>query len=159
MASAIDSDLGPQLLKLLNAIERLPDVTIKNALTMVGEDAKVLVQKRVQIDGESTNSKMVTNSSKRIGVYSKGHYLAKQKKNLLTSHVDLTFNGDLWLSWQTLNVTNEMVEIGFNKSNQGDKADYLEAYYGLIFELNKEEEEIIFETFESEIKNSFTNLS
>lgn len=159
MASAIESDLGTQLLKVLGAIERLPDVTIKNALTMVGEDAKVLVQKRVQIDGESTNQKMVTKSAKRIGVYSKGHYIAKQKRNLLTSHVDLTFNGHLWRSWQTLNVTNELVEVGFINDTEGDKADYLEAYYGPIFELNKEEQQIIFETFETEIQNDFVNLS
>lgn len=139
------------LLRLQNNLNNIAIVTTEKALRIAGLDAEVLVRDRVQQSGDSTVGRMRTKSLTGNGIYSKFHYLQRQKKGLQNSFVDLTFNGDLWLSWRLLYSDNKVAEIGFNNQTQGDKATYLEDYYGEIFGLTNDERNTVIETFKEEI--------
>ncbi|HRG02021.1 MAG TPA: hypothetical protein PKZ75_12965 [Bacteroidia bacterium] len=151
----IESNLGTTLLSLKNAfVNDLPIVTEK-ALRLAGLDAVVLVADRIQQKGNSVSGRMTTKSKKPDGVYSKGHKKTRDKRNLQTSHVDLTFSGDLMRNWQLLSSDTKSAEIGFMNDSESDKAGYLEDYYGQIFALTKDEENAVIETFNSEIETTF----
>ena len=151
----IESNLGTTLLSLRNAfVNELPIATEK-ALRMAGMDAVVLVADRIQQKGNSVGGRMTTKSKKPDGVYSKGHKKARNKRNLQTVHVDLTYSGDLMRNWQLLSSDTKSAEIGFMNDSEADKAQYLEDYYGEIFALTKEEETIVTETFNSELESNF----
>ena len=151
----IESNLGTTLLSLRNAfVNELPIATEK-ALRMAGMDAVVLVADRIQQKGSSVGGRMTTKSKKPDGVYSKGHKKARNKRNLQTDHVDLTYSGDLMRNWQLLSSDTKSAEIGFMNDSEADKAQYLEDYYGEIFALTKEEETIVTETFNSELESNF----
>lgn len=151
----IESNVGTSLIHLIGEFKNTLPIEIEKALRMAGLDAVVLVADRVQQKGESVSGKMVTKSSKSDGVYSKGHKKARNKKNLQTGHVDLTYDGDLMRDWQLLKSDSKSSEIGFISDTQSDKAEYLEAYYGDIFKLKANEEDAVIETFNSEIENNF----
>ncbi len=154
----IESDFEGQILKVLTAIETLDTVATEKALRVAGHDAAVLVADRVQQKGNSVSGKMRTKSKYADGVYSKGHKKARSKANLQTGFVDLTFSGDMMRSWQLIGSDSKTADVGFISDSEGQKAEYLEDYYGSIFELRKDEQEIVHETFDNEIEKHFQNL-
>lgn len=154
----IESDFEGQILKVLTAIETLDSVATEKALRMAGLDAVVLVADRVQQKGSSVSGKMRTKSKNPDGVYSKGHKKARSKANLQTGFVDLTFSGDMMRSWQLIGSDSKTADVGFISDTEGQKAEYLEAYYGEIFKLKKKEEEIVHETFDNEIENHLKSI-
>ena len=64
-------------------------------------------------------------------------------------------DGDLWRSWQVLYSDSKIAEIGFMDDKQADIARYLEDYFGKTIGFTKEEEEIVVQTFNSEIEVNF----
>ncbi len=151
----IESNLGTTLLQLKAEFQTGLPIATEKALRMAGMDAVVLVADRIQQKGNSIGGRMTTKSKKPDGVYSKYHKKARDKKNLQTSHVDLTFSGDLMRNWQLLSSDTKSAEIGFMNDSEADKAQYLEDYYGQIFALTKDEENTVIETFNSEIEVNF----
>ena len=151
----IESNLGTTLLQLKAEFQTGLPIATEKALRMAGLDAVVLVADRIQQKGNSVSGRMTTKSKKPDGVYSKGHKKTRDKRNLQTSHVDLTLSGDLMRNWQLLSSDTKSAEIGFMNDSESDKAKYLEDYYGQIFALTKDEENTVIETFNSEIETTF----
>jgi hypothetical protein len=154
----IESNLGTTLLSIKNSFVNDLPIATEKALRMAGLDARNLVADRIQQRGESVNGKMVTKSKNADGVYSKGHKKTRDRRNFQTSFVDLTMDGDLMNTsqgWDLQSSDSKSAEVGFRSENQSDKAGYLEDYYGEIFSLTKEEEEIVVETFNSELEQEF----
>jgi hypothetical protein len=152
MSFRIESNMNQVLQSLIIKLDDGFSIETEKALRMAGNDALAMVQDRVQQQGEGVNGKIQTKSSKRYGAYSKYYGKYRDTKGRQTGFIDFTFNGDLWRSWQILNSTPTMVEIGFNQSSQSDKAEYLEAYFGPVFALNREEEQKVLVTFEEEFE-------
>lgn len=151
----IESNLGTTLLSIRNSfVNELPIVTEK-ALRMAANDGLVLIQDRVQQRGESLSGRMQTKSNKRFGSYSKQWGGFRNKKGYQTSFIDWTVDGDLWRSWQVLYSDSKIAEIGFMDDKQADIARYLEDYFGKTIGFTKEEEEIVVQTFNSEIEVNF----
>ena len=154
----IESNIGTTLLSIKNSLVNDLPIATEKALRMAGLDARNLVAHRIQQRGESVSGKMVTKSNKADGVYSKGHKKTRNRRNFQTSFVDLTMDGDLMNTaegWDLQRSDSKSAEIGFRSETQSDKAGYLEDYYGEIFALTKEEEEIVTETFNSEFETAF----
>lgn len=152
MSLRIESNMNQVLQSLIIKLDDGFSIETEKALRLAGNDALAMVQDRVQQQGEGVNGKIQTKSSKRYGAYSKYYGKYRDTKGHQTGFIDFTLNGDLWRSWQILNSTPTIVEIGFNQSSQSDKAEYLEAYFGPIFELNREEEQKVLATFEQEFE-------
>lgn len=154
----IESNLGTTILSIKNAfVNELPIATEK-ALRMAGLDARNLVADRIQQRGESVSGKMVTKSKNADGVYSRVHKKTRDRRNFQTSFVDLTMDGDLMNTaegWDLQRSDSKSAEVGFRSETQSDKAGYLEDYYGEIFSLRQDEEEIVIETFNSELETAF----
>lgn len=146
----VESNMTNVLQSLIIQLDEGFPIQTEKALRKVGDDAKAYVQDRVQQRGDGVNGRIQTKAQKTFGAYSKGWGKHRDTKGRQTSHIDLTFSGELWLSWQTLSSSPKMTEIGFAQSEQGDKAEYLEAYFGPIFSLTKEEETEVLATFEEE---------
>lgn len=153
MSFRIESNMNQVLQSLIIKLDDGFSIETEKALRMAGNDALAMVQDRVQQRGDGVNGKIQTKASKRYGAYSKYYGKHRDSKGRQTGFIDFTFNGDLWRSWQILNSTPTMVEIGFNQSSQSDKAEYLEAYFGSVFALNNEEEQKVLSTFEDEFEN------
>jgi hypothetical protein len=152
MSLRIESNMNQVLQSLIIKLDDGFSIETERALRMAGNDALAMVQDRVQQRGDGVNGKIQTKSPKRFGAYSKYYGKHRDTKGRQTGFIDFTFNGDLWRSWQILNSTPTMVEIGFNQSNQSDKAEYLEAYFGPVFALNNQEEQKVLATFEDEFE-------
>jgi len=153
MSFRIESNMNQVLQSLIIKLDDGFPIETEKALRKAADDALGYVLDRVQQRGEGVNDRIQTKASKRYGAYSKYYGKYRDNKGRQTSFIDFTFNGDLWNSWQIINSTPTMVEIGFNQSKQSDKAEYLEAYFGSVFALNNDEEQKVLATFEDEFEN------
>jgi len=152
MSFRIESNMNQVLQSLIIKLDDGFLIETEKALRLAGNDALAMVQDRVQQRGEGISGRIQTKASKRYGAYSKYYGKYRDNNGRQTSFIDFTFSGDLWRAWQIINSTPIMVEIGFNQSEQSDKAEYLEAYFGTVFALNNDEEQKVLATFESEFE-------
>ena len=148
----IESNMNEVLLRLNTNLQNIPIVTTEKALRVTAHVGVVLVQDRVQQRGESLSGKMRTKSQKTFGSYSKGWGGYRNKKGFQTGFVDWTFDGVLWREWDVLYSDNKVAEIGFKNETEGNKARYLEDYFGATIGFKTDERETLFETFEDEFK-------
>jgi len=153
MSFRIESNMNQVLQSLIIKLDDGFPIETEKALRLAGNDALAMVQDRVQQRGEGVSGRIQSKSSTKYGAYSKYYGKYRDAKGRQTGFIDFTFNGDLWRAWQIINSTPTMVEIGFNQSEQSDKAEYLEAYFGTVFALNTDEEQKVLSTFESEFEN------
>jgi len=147
----IESNMNDVLLRLNTNLQNIPIVTTEKALRISGLDAVALVQNRVQHRGESLSGKMRTKAQKTFGSYSKGWGGYRNSKGFQTGIIDWTLDGDLWRSWKLLYSDNKVAEIGFDNETQGDKASYLEDYFGDTIGLTTEERNLVIESFTEEV--------
>jgi hypothetical protein len=116
------------------------DERSRRALMMGVHDAVGLISMRIQQDGQDAEGDVMTSdSAKTEGAYSKPYARKRKAAGRQIAQVDLTMTGDLMRNFQVIDVSSKEATAGFLASKQGDKAEYLEAYYGPVFGLTKEE--------------------
>ena len=135
----IESNLRGVVLGLIEELQG-DDVQKEQVLRTAGHDVLAMVQTRVQQNGMGVDGRLNTKSGKRNGSYSYYYGEKRQKAGRQNAIVDLTFDGDLWRSWQVVRSSSKEVEIGFIDERQGDIASYNEAYFGSIFGLTDDEQ-------------------
>lgn len=104
-------------------------------LRVAANDALVIISDRVQQYGKKTDGSLIGG-----GKYSPGYAKKRKEADRIISHIDLTFNGDMLNDNFTVAPAgiNEY-EVGFRNKESGDKAEYLEAYFGEIFSMSQSE--------------------
>lgn len=118
---------------------------IEKQLRTIALNTVAMLKNRIQNDGEKTDgSKIKTKAKKKTGAYSQVYGKKRQKSGYQTQIIDLTVTGDLMDRGLTAAPTgvNEW-SVGFTNDIEGDKADYLEQYFGTIFHLSEEEIKIV----------------
>lgn len=137
----IQTNAEQVLLELMEDVRRV-ETNMYSHLRAAALDATVLVAHRVQQQGKNAEgSRMRTRSVLKNGAYSQGHAKRRSERGRQTEHVDLTLEGDLMRNWGPIDITDTSATVGFTDNRQADKAEYLEAYYGPIFELSSDEQE------------------
>lgn len=148
----IESDLESKVLRLQTNLAKVGTVGAEQALRKTAQDTLVIIQRRVQEFGEGVAGTMVSKASRKIDAYSAWHYGNRRRKGLQTSKIDLTYDGDLFRAWQLLSSDHHEARIGFNNERMGERADYLEAYFGEIFAMREDEKLFAIETFKGLIE-------
>lgn len=148
----IESEISAKVLRIKADLAGVATVAAEKALRLTANDALAQIQDRVQQMGMGVGGQIISKAAKKIDAYSAGHYRARSKRGLQTGKIDLTFEGDLFRSWQVLSSSSNEATIGFNEERQAEKADYLEAYFGLIFGLTEEEKQFAIDTFNEVIE-------
>lgn len=128
----------------LTKLRKITDVN--NVLRVLALESQDMVSNRIQKLGKNADDqKMVTKSPRKYGSYSYAYGKYKRsEKGFQTAHIDFTYDGSLWSSWQVLPISNTQMGVGF----VGDSiriSQYLEEMFGDVFTLTAEEEADILE--------------
>lgn len=133
-ADDVIGDLG-DLVRAIRETDRLvePDSPLfREAATSIADR----IRYRVQVEGRGSSGEiMVTRSDRTLGRYSRSHGTERQRKGLQTAHIDLTFSDQLFDAWGVIDGS----DVGFSDSEMARRADYLEQYFGPIFDPTDDE--------------------
>jgi hypothetical protein len=102
--------------------------------------------------GEIASKKRIKARMKSHGDTSEFYGYADFRKALgrQTNFMDFTLSGDLWKSWK-VDLSRDGAFVGFNSTEQGDIAEYLETRFGDCFILSEQEFKQAMETINIQI--------
>lgn len=95
-------------------------------------DASVRITNRIQQKGLKSNESS-------IGQYSSSYTKRRNKMGRQTRIIDLTMTGDMFDNFTVAPSGRNEYEVGFRNKESGDKAEWMEARFGIIFSLSDQE--------------------
>jgi hypothetical protein len=107
--------------------DELPDKIARIACL----NSVALISQRVQNQGLDSNEKS-------IGTYSKSWAQQRLKEGRQVQFIDLTYSGEMMDSF-TFSPLGKDYVVGFSSDKEGQKADWNEERFGVIFQLSNEE--------------------
>lgn len=118
-----------------------PDKTTR----ILAFDTVAIVSDRIQQKGLKSDGTLIQ------GKYSGGYSNKRENKGLQTNYVDLTFSGDMMADFLPVQ-DGPIWGAGFTGKKNADVAEYNERRFGKIFDLTKEEEKVIENSFNAIVK-------
>jgi hypothetical protein len=147
--SSLDSTI-----KFFNRLKDSSDLLIE-----VAERSIEKIKTRIGKGESSESTVMDTNSSNRIGRYSKAHANVRGRyaRGILVR--DLNLSGDMVADFAILEKRKNYVSVGFSSKIQADKAEYNERYMGVeAFSLSANEKEDAVLFFEESLKEEMLKI-
>lgn len=136
-----------QFINNLDALIKDIPIIMGDLLLKVGSDAKVLIQQRIQQEGQNA-------SGGRTPDYSPLYKKKRQKKGLQTNYMDLTYTGEMFRSiGLTEKKTKDevIVSVAGRDEFTQNKINWNSEKHFEVLKLSKQEEAILQESFDNEL--------
>jgi transcription initiation factor IIF auxiliary subunit len=125
------------------------DAKKENLLRTMAASAHELISSRVFNARGGNNS-----NGELIGVYSAAYMKQRAKENRNNKEVNFIFTGQMHADFSIGAVEGNQITLGFQNSFNGDKKSWLQEKYGRVFDLTKQEIDILMDVATDFVRKS-----